>query len=156
MIAEKLLNSPSVMENKFQMEKSKHEKYLPFLQEHTDEIWSEPLFNLWNVQFTKVPRYLYLSNNEDNINVVFDASNYCKCSQIIRHNNTGFRIEKGVKHTFEYGSSKNMAVSHFFRLNFSILRISPFWAISIKWQLEGWVIFDWKQKRRNFAHLCRT
>ena len=89
------------------MEKSKHEKYLPFLQEHTDEIWSEPLFNLWNVQFTKVPRYLYLSNNEDNINVVFDASNYCKCSQIIRHNNIGFRIEKGVKHTFEYGSSKN-------------------------------------------------
>jgi len=126
MMAEKLLNSPSVMENKFQMEKSKHEKYLPFLQEHTDEIWSEPLFNLWNVQFTKLPRYLYLSNNEDNINVVFDASNYCKCSQIIRHNNTGFRIEKGVKHTFEYGSSKNMAVSHFFRLNFSILRISPF------------------------------
>jgi len=38
MMAEKLLNSPSVMENKFQMEKLKHEKYLPFLQEHTDEI----------------------------------------------------------------------------------------------------------------------
>ena len=33
MMAEKLLNSPSVMENKFQMEKLKHEKYFPFLQD---------------------------------------------------------------------------------------------------------------------------
>ena len=64
-MAEKLLNSPSVMENKFQMEKLKHET-----TGHTDEISSEPPFNLWNVQFTKVPRYLYLSNIEDNMDLL--------------------------------------------------------------------------------------
>ena len=87
MMAEKLVNSPSVMENKLQMEKLKHEKYFPFLQDIQTkfQVSLHLICGMFNSQrYPDISIWVIMRT----IWTCYDVFNYRTFSQIIRHNNT--------------------------------------------------------------------